>query len=70
MLNAVDDYTHLNRGSWTTDDDNNELIADLIHNYNIKYNDLEGNLRREKFTISVGDELPCRYFETWQSLYC
>ena len=30
----------------------------LIHNYKIKLNDLQGMLRREKFTLSVGDELP------------
>ena len=58
MLNAVEDYTHLNQGTWTTDDATNVLIADLLHNYRIKENDLQGNLRREKFTISVGDELP------------
>jgi len=29
-----------------------------LHNYKIKLNDLQGNLRRDKFTISVGDELP------------
>jgi len=58
MLNAVDDYTHLTHGTWTTDDHLNTLVADLIHNYKIKENDLQGNLRREKFTISVGDELP------------
>ncbi|MBC2844862.1 DNA-directed RNA polymerase subunit beta [Winogradskyella flava] len=58
MLNAVDDYTHLTSGKWTTDDHTNELVADLIHNYKIKENDLQGSLRREKFTISVGDELP------------
>jgi DNA-directed RNA polymerase subunit beta len=58
MLNAVDDYTHLTGGRWTTDDHTNELVADLIHNYKIKENDLQGALRREKFTISVGDELP------------
>ncbi len=58
MLNAVDDFSYLTGGSWTTDDDTNSLIADLIHNYKIKLNDLQGNLRREKFTISVGDELP------------
>ncbi len=58
MLNAVDDYTHLTSGKWTTDDKTNELVADLIHNYKIKENDLQGSLRREKFTISVGDELP------------
>ncbi|PKD21191.1 DNA-directed RNA polymerase subunit beta [Salegentibacter salinarum] len=58
MLNAVDDYTHLTHGTWTTDDHLNTLVADLIHNYKIKENDLQGNLRREKFTVSVGDELP------------
>jgi len=58
MLNAVDDYTHLTSGKWTTDDHTNELVADLIHNYKIKENDLQGALRREKFTVSVGDELP------------
>ena len=58
MLSKVDDYTHLTRGTWTTTDETNRLIADLIHNYKIKENDLQGALRREKFTISVGDELP------------
>ncbi len=58
MLNGVDDYTHLVGGTWTTDDETNELVRDLMHNYRIKENDLQGNLRREKFTISVGDELP------------
>ena len=58
MLNAVDDYAHLTSGRWTTDDATNEMVADLIHNYKIKENDLQGSLRREKFTISVGDELP------------
>jgi DNA-directed RNA polymerase subunit beta len=58
MLNAVDDYTHLVGGVWATDNETNEMVADLMHNYRIKENDLQGNLRREKFTISVGDELP------------
>ena len=58
MLNAVDDYTHLTSGVWTTDKGLNDSVGELIHNYKIKVNDLQGNLRREKFTISVGDELP------------
>jgi len=58
MLNSVDDYAHLVGGSWTTDKDTNSSIADLLHNYKIKLNDFQGNLRRDKFTISVGDELP------------
>jgi len=58
MLNAVEDYAHLTGGTWTTDDDTNRAVADLVHNYKIKLNDLQGALRRDKFTISVGDELP------------
>ena len=58
MLNSVTDYTHLTKGSWTTDDTLNQLIGELIHNYKIKVSDLQGALRRDKFTITVGDELP------------
>ena len=58
MLSAVEDYTHLTKGTWSTSKDTNVMIDDLIHNYKIKENDLQGSLRREKFTISVGDELP------------
>ena len=58
MLNEIDDYTHLTGGTWTTNAKTNILVEDLMHNYKIKENDLQGNLRREKFAISVGDELP------------
>ncbi len=58
MLNAVDDYAHLIGGSWTVDKKVNTNVADLMHNFKIKENDLQGALRRDKFTISVGDELP------------
>jgi len=58
MLNSVDDYAHLTMGKWTMDDQANKLVSELIHNYKIKENDMQGSLRREKFTISVGDELP------------
>ena len=58
MLSSVEDYTHLTKGVWTTSDDTNNLISSLLHNYRIKENDIQGILRREKFTISVGDELP------------
>ena len=58
LLSNIDDYSHLTKGEWTSDAEANRLVDDLIHNYKIKENDLQGNLRREKFTISVGDELP------------
>ncbi len=58
VLEAIDDYAHLVSGGWTDEKDVNDLIDDLLHNYKIKLNDLQGALRRDKFTISVGDELP------------
>ena len=58
MLNAVEDFAHLSKGQWVADDETNKMVNDLIHNYKIKLNDLQGALRREKFTITVGDELP------------
>ena len=58
MLNQVEEYTHLVGGQWTVDKKLNKLVQALLHNYKIKENDLQGMLRREKFTISVGDELP------------
>ena len=58
LLNEIDDYTHLMDSSWSVDKKVNTLASTLLHNYKIKENDLQGMLRREKFTISVGDELP------------
>ena len=58
MLYAVEDFAHLSKGQWVADDATNTMVSDLIHNYKIKLNDLQGVLRREKFTITVGDELP------------
>ena len=58
MLNSADDFAHLVSTKWVTDKITNETVSQIIHNYKIKENDLQGSLRREKFTISVGDELP------------
>ena len=58
LLNEVDDYSHLAQADWSVDKKINSLAKTLLHNYKIKENDLQGMLRREKFTITVGDELP------------
>ena len=52
------DYATVNATKWTTDKDANDLVRQLIHNFNIKSNDLTGTYKRKKFTVSVGDELP------------
>ena len=58
ILNEVDDFSHLAQANWSVDKKLNSLAKTLLHNYKIKENDLQGMLRREKFTITVGDELP------------
>ncbi|MFC2468360.1 MAG: DNA-directed RNA polymerase subunit beta, partial [Capnocytophaga endodontalis] len=58
VLEGIEDYAHLTSAGWTNDKHINGLIDDLLHNYRIRENDLQGMLRRDKFTIAVGDELP------------
>ena len=58
VLQNITDYEHLAPSGWTADAGRNFLVSELLHNFKIKVNDLQGALRREKFTLSVGDELP------------
>jgi len=52
------DFSIISPYDWTNDKKINSLIQRLLHNYNIKANDLLGIFKRKKFQISVGDELP------------
>jgi DNA-directed RNA polymerase subunit beta len=52
------EYNTIDYSNWTTDEHTNGLIARLLHNYSIKYNEEVGRYKREKFNISIGDELP------------
>ena len=52
------EFTQVDYGNWTSDERINELIARLLHNYSIKLNEEVGRYKREKFNISIGDELP------------
>ncbi len=52
------DYLNVNPLGWTGDARTDELINVLLHNYSIKYNEELGRYKREKFNISIGDELP------------
>ncbi|SEW20138.1 DNA-directed RNA polymerase subunit beta [Chitinophaga sp. YR573] len=52
------DFQNVNPLGWTTDEGTNDQINTLLHNYNIKYNEELGRYKREKFNISIGDELP------------
>ncbi|NCD40996.1 MAG: DNA-directed RNA polymerase subunit beta [Bacteroidia bacterium] len=52
------DYTTIDPNRWTADKEKNDLIKEVIYNYNIKYKEILGVYNREKFVASVGDELP------------
>jgi DNA-directed RNA polymerase subunit beta len=52
------DYTSVDYYNWTEDAHTNSLVARLLHNYSIKVNEEVGRYKREKFNISIGDELP------------
>jgi DNA-directed RNA polymerase subunit beta len=52
------DYMNVNPLGWTGDAKVDEQINVLLHNYSIKYNEELGRYKREKFNISIGDELP------------
>ncbi|MDP4253548.1 MAG: DNA-directed RNA polymerase subunit beta, partial [Bacteroidota bacterium] len=52
------DYLNVNPLGWTGEAKTDELINVLLHNYSIKYNEELGRYKREKFNISIGDELP------------
>ena len=52
------DYANINPLGWTGDKKVDDQINTLLHNYNIKYNEELGRYKREKFNISIGDELP------------
>lgn len=52
------DFVKVDYSNWTKDDEKNALVAKLLHNYNIKVSEEVGRFKREKFNISIGDELP------------
>ena len=52
------DYQNVNPLGWSGDAKTDDLINTLLHNYNIKFNEELGRYKREKFNISIGDELP------------
>ncbi len=51
-------YDTINLSKWTTDAHKNDLIRRTIVNYLRKSKEIDAELRRKKFDISIGDELP------------
>ena len=51
-------YMDLVTSGWTADEKINNLVELVFHNYKGRFNEIEGWYKREKYQISVGDELP------------
>ena len=52
------DFTTIQLSGWTDDEHLNGLISQLIINFLKKYKLLDAELKRKKFAITIGDELP------------
>ncbi len=52
------DYTEVSPNKWTNDKETNALIKELLNNYNIKFREISGRFTRNKFALTVGDDLP------------
>jgi DNA-directed RNA polymerase subunit beta len=52
------DYLSVNPSKWTTDKHKNDLIFRVINNYLMKYKEAEAVSRRERYNVTIGDELP------------
>ncbi len=52
------DYLNINPGKWTTDKLKNDMVFAVINNYILKYKEAEAVSRRERYNITIGDELP------------
>ena len=57
ILDGID-YESIQVSSWTADEQKNELIKAVIVNYLRKYKELDAELKRKRFDLTIGDELP------------
>lgn len=52
------DYAIIQLSKWTTDEHTNEMIRNLVMNYLKKYKEYDADLKRKRFALTIGDELP------------
>jgi DNA-directed RNA polymerase subunit beta len=62
-LNEIDYSTVLLEG-WTSDEHKNELVKQCVLNYIAKYKEIDAQVKREKYDLTVGDELPNGILQT------
>jgi len=51
-------YLQVDPNKWTTDKEKNQTIKTLLHNYVIKYKELDSASKRKKYNVTIGDEMP------------
>ncbi|MBK7440969.1 MAG: DNA-directed RNA polymerase subunit beta [Chitinophagales bacterium] len=51
-------FSNIDPYNWTGEPETDDMVRMTLHNYGIKVNEELGRYKREKFNISVGDELP------------
>ena len=56
-LNALS-YENINPAKWTSDKNTNTLVKQLINNYLIAHKEFDAELKRIKYNLTIGDELP------------
>ena len=52
------DYTSLMLANWTADEHVNALVSECIMNYLAKHKEMDAAFKRDKFNLTIGDELP------------
>ncbi|MBR0488728.1 MAG: DNA-directed RNA polymerase subunit beta [Prevotella sp.] len=52
------DYEGIQSSGWTSDEHKNSLIQQLIMNFIRKYKLMDAEMKRRKFAITIGDDLP------------
>ena len=52
------DYESVQLSKWTNDQDKNDLIRNTVINYLRKHKELDSELKRKRFDLTIGDELP------------
>ncbi len=52
------DYENVNPNKWTSDKETNTMVKQTISNYLLKFKELDAEVKRIKYNITIGDELP------------
>jgi len=58
ILQRIDDFAFIDYKNWTTSDELNQVIKTMLHNHNMKATEIQGQYKRKKYALTVGDELP------------